>query len=77
MLIERKKIKCLECKKDLYATVKINPKTKKVVIYIEIVGGSRYISPLGYPGNYCLSCVEKLKASAISQTPPETTDNFI
>lgn len=72
MLTERHKVKCLGCKKDLYATVKIDPKTKKVVKYIEIVGGSRYISPLGYAGNYCLSCIEKLKASAISQKPSET-----
>jgi hypothetical protein len=71
MLIERNKVKCLGCKKDLYATVKIDPKTKKVLKYIEIVGGSRYISPLGYTGNYCLSCIEKLKASAISQTHSE------
>ena len=71
MLIESKKVKCLECKKDLCATVKIDLKTKKVMKYIEIVGGNRYISPLGYNGNYCLSCIEKLKASTILQTPSE------
>lgn len=55
MPVKSVKTKCLECKKKVNARAKVDSKGN-VTKYIEIYGGIRKSSPLGYIATYCLRC---------------------
>ena len=70
MKTEVVKVKCLQCKKTLNAVVKVTPKTRNIAKYIEISGGARRISDLGYPATYCFSCIKKLSHTVTVKDSP-------
>lgn len=59
MRIKYVKTKCLNCKKNINATAKVDDKGN-VTKYVEIYGGIRKPSPQGYTATYCLRCADKI-----------------